>query len=400
MKFVRFVCPFILFVVATALAQSNPVPFMNQPLVPMSAAPGGPNFMLTVDGTGFVSGSSVNWNGMPLSTTFVNGSKLTATVPVSNIAKASTASITVSSPNPGGGTSNVVFFPVSAPTTLQFTGFADSAATAQQAIVADFTGNGNLDFALNVCFGENDCPIIVYLGNGAGIFQGIDQDFQPVNAFADGDFNADGKLDLVGTNCIDGEQICTLYTLLGNGDGTFSTVGNGITVPWVSVLVVPGDYSGDGNLDVAIAPSTGGIYVFLGNGDGTFQNALKSNVGTLNTFGGVGDFNGDGKLDLIGVLASNQLAFVQGNGDGTFQTPSTYYSVGANTGRILAADLNGDAKLDLITVQGSPTNTFTVFLGNGDGTFQAQTPYPVGSSLSGGLVGRHERRRQTRSGLV
>ena len=197
MKFVRFVCPFILFVVTTALAQSNPVPFMNQPLVPMSAAPGGPNFMLTVDGTGFVSGSSVNWNGMPLSTTFVNGSKLTATVPVSNIAKASTASITVSSPNPGGGTSNVVFFPVSAPTTLQFTGFADSAATAQQAIVADFTGNGNLDFALNVCFGENDSQSMCISGTAQGIFQGIDQDFQPVNAFADGDFNADGKLDLV-----------------------------------------------------------------------------------------------------------------------------------------------------------------------------------------------------------
>ena len=70
------------------------------------------------------------------------------------------------------------------------------------------------------------------------------------------------------------------------------------------------------------------------------------------------------------------------HGGGTFQTPSTYYSVGANTERILAADLNGDGKLDLITVQDSPTNTFTVFLGNGDGAFQAQAPYPVGSILS------------------
>ncbi len=386
MKSARFVCLFVLFAITTVLAQ-NPVPLVNQPLVPSATAPGGAGFTLTVNGTGFVTGSSINWNGKPLVTTFVNRSQLTAIVPTANIATASTASIAVSSPSPGGGISNVAFLPVSAPTTLQFTTFADSAATAQQAIVADFTGNGNLDFAVNPCFGQNDCPINVYLGNGAGTFQFIHQDFQTVNAFADGDFNADGKLDLVGTNCTDGLQVCTLYTLLGNGDGTFSTVGNGITVPWVSVLVAPGDYNGDGKLDVAIAPSTGGIYVFLGNGDGTFQNALISNVGTLNTFGGVGDFNGDGKLDLIGVLASNQLGFIQGNGDGTFQTPTTYYSVGANTGRILAADLNGDAKLDLITVQGSPTNTFTVLLGNGDGTFQAQTPSPVGSSLSGGAVG-------------
>jgi hypothetical protein len=79
--------------------------------------------------------------------------------------------------------------------------------------------------------------------------------------------------------------------------------------------------------------------------------------------GGVGGFSGDGKLDLIGVFANNQLGFIQGNGDGTFRSSSTYYSVGANTEKILAADLNGDGKLDLITVQDLPTNTFTVFLG-------------------------------------
>jgi hypothetical protein len=389
MKFARFVCVFILFAVTTVLAQTNPVPFVNQPLVPTAVAPGGPGFTLTVNGTGFVSTSTINWNGTPLATTFVNSSQLTATVPAANIATASTASITVSSPSPGGGTSNVLFFQISAPTTLQFTFFAETQGVAQQAIVADFTGNGNLDFAINACFGQNDCPIIVYLGNGAGLFQNIDQDFQAVNAFADGDFNGDGKLDLVGTNCIDGEQICTLYILLGNGDGTFSPYGNGITLPFYSGLVETGDFNGDGKLDVAIAPqtSTGGVYVFLGNGDGTFQNALISNVGTLSTFGGVGDFNGDGKLDLMGVLTSNQLAFLQGNGDGTFQAPTTYYSVGADTGTILAADLNGDGKLDLVTVQGSPTNTFTVFLGNGDGTFQPQTPSPVSSLNPAGAIG-------------
>jgi hypothetical protein len=43
-----------------ALAQSNPVPFVDQPLVPMSAAPGGSGFPLTVNGAGFVSSSVVS----------------------------------------------------------------------------------------------------------------------------------------------------------------------------------------------------------------------------------------------------------------------------------------------------------------------------------------------------
>lgn len=44
----------------------NPVPFINQPLVPGAVAPGSPGFTLTVHGTGFVSGATVNWTGAPL----------------------------------------------------------------------------------------------------------------------------------------------------------------------------------------------------------------------------------------------------------------------------------------------------------------------------------------------
>ena len=52
----------------------NPVPYINQPLVPDAPAPGGSGFTLTVNGTGFVSGSVVDWNGSARTTTFVNGS--------------------------------------------------------------------------------------------------------------------------------------------------------------------------------------------------------------------------------------------------------------------------------------------------------------------------------------
>ena len=47
---------------------------------------------------------------------------------------------------------------------------------------------------------------------------------------------------------------------------------------------------------------------------------------------------------------------------------------------LFATDLNGDGKLDLITVQES-ADTYTVMLGNGDGTFQSGAVYSVGSGL-------------------
>jgi hypothetical protein len=378
------------------LAQTNPVPFVNQPLVPSAIAPGGPSFTLTVNGTGFVSGSTVNWNGTALATTFVSSSQLTAKVPVANIATASTAWITVSSPTPGGGASSVVFLPISNPTSLQFTSFPVSSLNlgpaVAQPIAADFNGDRKLDFVENLFQEENDYFLYTFLGNGDGSFQPVYNE-QGVAAFASGDFTGDGTLDLVGTypciGCEEGEVQANFDMLLGNGNGTFSAgafnSSSAAELPDDTNQLVTGDFNGDGRLDAALALSEG-IYVYLGNGDGTFQNPSISSIGNFDVLGGVGDFNGDGKLDLIGVTGT-QLAFLQGNGDGTFQTPSTYYSLGSDTQRIIAADLNGDDKLDLITVQNSPTNTFTVFLGNGDGTFKAGVSYPIGSALSGGVIG-------------
>jgi hypothetical protein len=47
---------------SAALSQTNAVPLINQPLVPAAAAPGGAVFTLTVNGSGFVNGSTIFWN--------------------------------------------------------------------------------------------------------------------------------------------------------------------------------------------------------------------------------------------------------------------------------------------------------------------------------------------------
>src|SRR5271168_722005 len=102
----------VLTLLAGSAIAENPVPFTNQPLVPDATAPGGAKFTLTVNGTGFVAGSVVNWNGSPRATTFVSSAQLKATILASDITTTSTAAVTVVSPGPGGGVSNPQFFSI------------------------------------------------------------------------------------------------------------------------------------------------------------------------------------------------------------------------------------------------------------------------------------------------
>src|SRR5437764_218019 len=74
-----------LFALGSLFAQSNPVPLINQPTVPTSITPGSPDFMLTVNGSGFLPASTVNWNGTPRATTYVGPSQLTATIRAADI---------------------------------------------------------------------------------------------------------------------------------------------------------------------------------------------------------------------------------------------------------------------------------------------------------------------------
>src|SRR5580704_8284768 len=70
----------------TVFAANNPVPFIDLPVVPAAAVPGGTGFSLTVSGAGFVNGSVVDWNGSPRTTTFVSAGQVTAAILASDIA--------------------------------------------------------------------------------------------------------------------------------------------------------------------------------------------------------------------------------------------------------------------------------------------------------------------------
>jgi hypothetical protein len=105
------------------------------------------------------------------------------------------------------------------------------------------------------------------------------------------------------------------------------------------------------------------------------------------------DFNGDGKLDLaVGsqcdTVASpcptvGVVSIFLSNGDGTFQPAVTYPALGGGTSFLAAADFNADGKMDLVAVDGchdaSCDGAVSVFYGNGDGTLQTSVDYGTGT---------------------
>jgi len=89
----------------------NPVPSISS-LSPDNTTAGGAAFTLTVNGSNFISGSVVGWNGANRTTTLVSTTQLQAAIPASDIATAGPAQVTVFNPPPGGGPSNALSFTI------------------------------------------------------------------------------------------------------------------------------------------------------------------------------------------------------------------------------------------------------------------------------------------------
>lgn len=132
--------------ISITVNQVNATPVLSS-IDPDTAQAGGVGFALTVNGSGFVSGSVVRWNGVDLTTTFVNSTQLTASVPAANVASASTAEITVFNPTPGGGSSAVTGFFVTPSTTTvasQDTGTGSDPTASTDNVTAAGTGEGTV----------------------------------------------------------------------------------------------------------------------------------------------------------------------------------------------------------------------------------------------------------------
>jgi hypothetical protein len=364
-------------------AGENATPFISD-ISPVSAAPGGASFVLTVRGGGFTA-PALHWQVgktvTKLTAATITKETFTVTIPASLIATAHTATLTAVNPDsaPATGVSNTVPFPVAAPTPAAiFSQTAVGATAGSLAVVtADFNNDGKADLAVTYQSGV----VLILLGNGKGQFKKTSTATVGENAtaLAVGDFNGDGKLDLA----VAGEGIGTISILLGNGDGTFN-VGAPVPVGNGPGALVVGDFNGDGYLDLAVGNfGDRTLSILLGNGDGTF--ALLDTLPMLSVPNALaaGDFNGDGKLDLAVALAGyDMVQILLGAGDGTF-TVGSAPSMGAGPMWVAVGDFNGDGFLDMAVA--CPTgDAVVIFLGAGDGTFTGgptlyagPTPSPV-----------------------
>jgi hypothetical protein len=229
-------------------------------------------------------------------------------------------------------------------------------------LTADFNHDGNLDIVMAV---PSRNSVTILLGTGNGSFGSALE--IPTNgtrsplSIATGDFNHDGKLDLmvalVGSN--------NISFLAGHGDGTFSPYTTAGVVRDDPQMIIAADFNGDGKLDIATANQDFiGVSLALGTGAGTLQPAVDILTGGVGAAAlTTADFNKDGRLDLAFISPPNQLSVIGGNGDGTFG-PATTLAV--NDARaIITGDFNMDGHLDLVATNFA-SGSVTFFPGTGD----------------------------------
>ena len=158
--------------------------------------------------------------------------------------------------------------------------------------------------------------------------------------------------------------------------------------------VAVADINGDGKPDMVVVNNIGKtIGVLLGNGDGTFQTQTTFTTTETPYAVTLADVNGDGKPDLLYTKAGipgtvqtdfidgpNRVAVLLGNGNGTFQAETTY-ALSGNPLAIAVGDVNRDGRPDIAVTAGG-VNQVDVLFGNGNGTFQTKQSYATGSAPS------------------
>ncbi|HXI70466.1 MAG TPA: VCBS repeat-containing protein [Verrucomicrobiae bacterium] len=238
---------------------------------------------------------------------------------------------------------------------------------------ADANGDGRLDL---ICANYTDNTLTILTNSGGGVFGSnatLNVGNRPASVVA-ADLRNLGKVDLICAN-FGGGGGKTLTVLTNNGNGVFGsnvtlTAGIGPTA------IAVGDFNADGKLDLVCANTgTNGnegttLTVFTNNGSGVLVSNLALSVGSEPLSVATTDVNGDGKLDIVCANGlGNSISVLTNKGGAKFATSATI-TVGTGPSCVVAGDVNGDGKADLITANTS-ANTLTVVTNknNGSGGF-------------------------------
>ena len=288
-----------------------------------------------------------------------------------------TAQVTGSNPAKGHTTGTAVLTTILAPGTHSFTAIYAGILAAPAAVtssVATVTVTGSQPSTISVAAAVNVADPHNYDLTGTVSGYGFKVPTATV------DFAETSVVDNLGTATIDASS--TKHSLLAptvfnSGDATGAD-------PFQSVVA---DFNGDGIPDMATANasfSEGTMSVMIGNGDGTFKKPVTYPSGIFAEAILTGDFNNDGVVDLAVTAQYNNagtsgvVSIYLGNGDGTFQ-PQIVLNFTGYPDNSVVADFNHDGVLDIAAVQYYPLQ-FSVAFGNGDGTFQTPVDYPITAS--------------------
>ena len=213
----------------------------------------------------------------------------------------------------------------------------------------------------------------IYLGKGDGTFALSSSFSGSTLGLGSGDFNGDGRTDLVALNS---SEPLKYQIYLGNGLGGF-TAQAPVTAAFNSSKIFTSDLDRNGTADFVGVDSAGTIATYLGNGDGTFAAPILSNAGASIGDFALGRFNGDNLPDIV-AIQGNALVLHKNLGGGQFDGPGVQFFTMSSSGlRLASTDFNSDGRDDVVATD--VLNGASVAYSNGDGTFtaDAKNPYPV-----------------------
>jgi hypothetical protein len=200
--------------------------------------------------------------------------------------------------------------------------------------------------------------------------------------FSPGDFNGDGRADVVSREA-DG-SLFLLAGQAGNKVGTPVKIGVGWNI--FNMVLGNGDFNGDGKTDLIARSSDGALWLYPGTGTGGFQarKQISSGWGSLKRIVAAGDFDGDKRRDLLAMRTDGSLWLYPGNGTGGF-LPAKQVGAGWQGFTALAAagGLQGTAGV----LARSADGTVYLYPGNGTGGLLPRKTLATGWGSASDLIG-------------